>query len=198
MRRVVLASGSAIRNRLLASAGVQFEAIAADIDESVAIEESLAANASWEQIAIKVSEAKAQAVSQREAGAIVIGSDQLMVAQGQLLRKAASLEEAAARLKALVGETHHLVSGVALVEDGRLRWSYGETVAVRMRLASETVIDDYCARRGAGLLASVSCYEIEGEGAQLLEAVEGDLFSALGLPLFPTLAGLRQAGALAE
>nr|MBX2854407.1 Maf family protein [Paracoccaceae bacterium] len=119
------------------------------------------------------------------------------VVEGRLLRKAASLQEAIARLKTLAGNTHHLVTGVALVEGGHVQWAHADTTVVRMRVASKGVIEGYCARRGEELLASVSCYEIEGEGAQLIETLEGDVFSALGLPLFPTLAGLRALKALA-
>ena len=196
MRRVVLASASAVRKRMLSAAGVSFKVIPSGIDESAMIAESLKLNESWEQVAISVAVAKAEAVSHQVPEAVVIGSDQLLVIDDNLLRKATTLGEAAERLKSMAGQTHQLISGVALAENGCSVWSHAEIVSIHMRSASEEAIKAYCSRRGEALLASVSCYEIEGEGAQLIEAIEGDVFSALGLPLLPTLKGLRQLKAL--
>lgn len=195
-RFIALASKSLIRRRILTSAGVGFRLVATSADESQAIEAAIARGDGVEDIAVSVAEAKALGATGAESGEVVLGVDQLLVFKDRILRKALSQEDAIARLKLLRGATHFLVCGVTLTIDGEPRWRHAETVEIVMRDASDEAIRRYVTGRGDGLLTSVACYEIEADGAQLIERLDGDYFSALGLPLFPTLAALRRFDAL--
>lgn len=195
-RPVVLASRSAVRRRLLDHADVPFVVCGSTADESAVIAEGLAHGLAPAAIATEVAVHKAAEVVGAPSGAAVLAADQLLVFDGVILRKVASRDEALERLRSLSGGPHDLVTGAVLMIDGLVRWRWVETIRVTMRAASDAAIERYVDGVGARLFDSVACYEIEAGGAQLMERLEGDYFSALGLPLFPVLAALRDQGAL--
>ena len=94
------------------------------------------------------------------------------------------------------GKAHQLHSGAALARNGQVVWSGVDTATMRMRNFSDAFLDAYLKAEGEGLLACVGSYRLEGMGSQLFEAVEGDYFTVLGLPLWPVLAELRRAGVI--
>jgi septum formation protein len=196
VKRIVLASKSASRAALLAGARVAFEAVDSGVDEAKLKTRLLAEGAGPARIAGELAEAKALAVSFKTPDAIVIGADQTLEQDGLLFDKAGSLSEARERLAILRGQRHELHSAVAAAEGGRVIWRVSESPVLTMRDFSDTWLDGYLARNGVTLLGSVGCYMLEGEGAQLFEAIEGDYFAILGLPLLPLLAFLRREGAL--
>lgn len=193
--RLVLASRSAARRAMLTEAGVAFALEDAGVDEE-AIKIALA-DASPEALAVELAMAKALAVSRRDAEAWVLGADQTLSFDGGLVSKAGSLGEARDRLIAMRGRTHQLHSGAALARNGSVVWSGVDSATMRMRDFSDAFLDAYLEREGQGLLACVGSYRLEGLGSQLFEAVEGDYFTVLGLPLWPVLAELRRAGVIA-
>jgi septum formation protein len=193
--RLILASKSAARRAMLADAGVSFSAQAADVDEDAVKAAQDPADAIG--LAVELARVKALAVSRHDADAWVLGADQTLAFEGGLVSKARSLDEARARLAAMRGRTHHLHSGAALARNGQIVWSGVDTAAMRVRAFSDAFLDAYLAAEGEGLLACVGSYRLEGMGAQLFEAVDGDYFTVLGLPLWPVLAELRRAGVLA-
>ena len=192
--RLVLASKSAARRAMLEGAGVPFAVQIADVDEDAVKASHDPADAAG--LAEELARVKALAVSRRDPDAWVLGADQTLAFDGGLVSKAGSLEEARARLVSMRGRAHQLHSGAALARNGQIVWSGVDTATLRMRAFSETFLDAYLAAEGEGLLACVGAYRLEGMGAQLFEAVEGDYFTALGLPLWPVLAELRRAGVL--
>lgn len=194
--RLVLASQSAARRTMLENAGVAFEARVAGVDEESikAASGDLDATA----LAVRLAEAKALAVSRNDDAAWVLGSDQTLAFDGGLVSKAVSLESARERLKAMRGRTHQLHSGAALAVKGEIVWSGVDTVEMRMRDFSDAFLEAYLAAEGEALLSCVGSYRLEGLGSQLFEAVDGDYFTVLGLPLWPVLAELRRAGVIAS
>ena len=196
MKPVVLASASASRAAILRGAGVSFETLGSDVDETAIKTELLAAGASPRDIAERLAMEKARKVSRARPNAVVIGADQTLELAGTLVDKAASLPEAHTRLRALRGRTHQLHAAVAAAEDGEIVWRATESPALTARDFSDAFLDAYLANAGQSLLASVGCYFLEGEGAQLFERVDGDYFAVLGLPLLPVLAMLRERDAL--
>lgn len=193
---VILASGSAIRRRLMEAAGVVFTQRAAEIDERALEARLQSQGVVLDALPVALAEAKALAVSAHAAGALVIGADQILEVDGRALGKVDSLEAARRRLLDLRGREHRLLCGAALARDGNVAWRFGAATRITLRRFSETFLDDYLAAVGPPVLASVACYEIEGRGAQLIERIEGDYFSALGLPVLPLLDALRAEGAL--
>jgi septum formation protein len=97
-------------------------------------------------------------------------------------------------LKTLRGKAHFLNSAVCLVRDGDLLWSEMSRACMQVRDFSDAFLDDYLERNGDAVLSSVGCYQLEGEGIQLFDAIAGDYFTILGLPLLPLLAALRDYG----
>jgi len=194
--RLILASRSAARRAMLTDAGVTFGLEDAGVDED-AIKVAMK-DASADALAVELACAKALAVSRRDPDVWVLGADQTLAFDGGLVSKAKSLDEAKARLKSMRGKAHQLHSGAAIATKGQIVWSGVDTVQMKMRDFSDAFLDAYLAAEGAELLACVGSYRLEGLGSQLFEAVEGDYFTVLGLPLWPVLAELRRAGVIAS
>lgn len=192
--RLILASKSAARRAMLEGAGVPFAVQVADVDEDAVKATHDPADAAG--LAVELARVKALAVSRHDADAWVLGADQTLAFEGGLVSKAGSLEEARERLKAMRGKAHQLHSGAALARNGQVVWSGVETANMRVRNFSDAFLDAYLKAEGEGLLACVGSYRLEGMGSQLFEAVDGDYFTVLGLPLWPVLEELRRAGVL--
>ena len=193
--RLILASKSAARRAMLEGAGVPFSVQVADVDEDAVKATHDPADAAG--LAVELARVKALAVSRHDPEAWVLGGDQTLAFAGGVVSKAASMTAARAQLAAMRGRGHQLHSGAALARNGQVVWSGVDTVTLRVRDFSDAFLDAYLAAEGDGLLTSVGSYRLEGMGAQLFEAVEGDYFTVLGLPLWPVLAELRRAGVLA-
>ncbi|WP_421730371.1 Maf family protein [Brevundimonas sp.] len=194
VERLVLASRSAARRQMLTDAGLVFGLEDAGVDED-AIKTALK-GARPDELAVELASAKALAVSRRDPDAWVLGADQTLAFDGGLVSKAGSLDEARTRLISMRGKTHELHSGAALAYKGTVVWSGVGTARMRMRDYSDAFLDAYLKAEGEGLLACVGSYRLEGMGAQLFEAVDGDYFTVLGLPLWSVLAELRRAGVI--
>ncbi|MER8427625.1 Maf-like protein [Mesorhizobium sp. M1403] len=194
--KIILASGSPFRKALLVNAGVVVEAVPASVDER-ALEAPLQnSGVSPEDVALVLAEAKATEVSQRKPGALVLGCDQTLSLGDELFHKPADMEGARRHLLALSGKTHHLNSAVVLARDGQVLWRHVGIASLTMRKLDPAFIGRHLARVGAKALSSVGAYQIEGEGIQLFEKIEGDYFTIVGLPLLPVLAKLRELGAI--
>lgn len=179
---------------MLTDAGVIFSVQVADVDEDAVKATHDPADASG--LALELARVKALAVSRHDPDGWVLGADQTLAFDGGLVSKAPSLEAARDRLAAMRGQVHHLHSGAALARNGQIVWAGVDTAAMRVRDFSDAFLDAYLAAEGEELLHCVGSYRLEGMGSQLFEAVEGDYFTVLGLPLWPVLAELRRAGVL--
>ncbi len=194
--RIILASASPFRLAMLRNAGIETEANPSRIDER-AVEEAVGdAAISPENLAWILAEAKAEEVSERFPGALVIGSDQTLSLGDEVLHKAADMEEARRRLLKLSGRTHHLNSAVVLARDGKALWGHVSVANMTMRKLDPAYVGRYLSRVGDQVLRSVGVYQIEGEGIQLFDSIEGDHFTIVGMPLLPLVAELRRLGAI--
>ena len=193
---LILASQSPFRRMLMENAGLTFQTQAADIDERAAEAALAAHNPTPQAIAEALAIEKARDVARRNPGSLVIGSDQTLSLEGLVFHKPADMAEAKAHLMAMSGKTHSLNCGIALVRDGQTLWSHVSVANLTMRPLSEAFVERHLARVGSRVLASVGAYQLEGEGVQLFERIDGDYFTILGLPLLPLLAKLRDLGAI--
>lgn len=193
---LVLASGSSARAALLAGAGLAFAVEPSGVDERAVEAPLLDAGATPGAIALHLAEAKAVDVAGRRPEALVLGCDQTLGLGGERFVKPDAAAAARAQLVALRGRVHELHSALTLVADGSIVWRHVSVARMTMRAFSDAVLDDYCRRAGDGVLSSVGCYRLEGLGITLFEAIEGDYFTILGLPLLPLLAELRRQGHL--
>jgi septum formation protein len=194
---LILASQSAGRIAMLRDAGVEVEAHPALVDEA-SIKASLVANkAKARDIADALAEAKARKVSRKFGNAMVLGCDQILVtAEGELLDKPESPDEAREHLVLLSGKTHRLISAAVICENGEPVWRIVDTAQMNMRALSPQYIGQYVAKYWEQIRHCVGCYRIEAEGAQLFASVSGSQFTIIGMPLLPVLDYLRLRGLL--
>lgn len=194
--KLLLASQSATRRRMLAAAGVPFDAVSASLDEEEAKAGLAAAGFEPRDMAEMLAEMKAKSV-RAETGALVIGADQTLERDdGTLLSKPGSREEALAQLRGLSGRTHYLHSAAVIAENGERVWGETESVALVVRALGEDFLRHYLDAEYDAVRFNVGGYRVEGLGAQLFEEIDGSHFAVLGLPLLPLLAYLRARGLL--
>lgn len=179
---------------MLDAAGVPYEAIAADIDER-AIEAGIG-DASPPEIAEALSVAKAAAIASIHPDALVLGSDSLVVVDGQRFDKPTSRDNAAEHLRFFSGRTLELHSAAALVRGNTCEWSHAECARLTVRELSSSFIEHYLDREWPEVGYTVGVFRIEAMGVQLFDRIEGDQFTILGMPLLPLLAALREEGVL--
>ena len=194
--QLILASGSPFRRQLMKNAGLEFKAVPADIDEREVEAPLAAAGASPEDIALVLAEAKADDVSGRNQDAWVIGSDQTLSLEDEVLHKVSDMEGARRRLLQLSGRTHHLNSAIAIVRNGQTVWRHVSVASLTMRKLEPGEIGRHLSDAGSGVLSSVGAYQIEGLGIRLFDRIEGDIFTIMGLPMLPLLAELRRLGVI--
>jgi septum formation protein len=188
---LILASSSATRKALLAGAGLKFESCPAGIDERKLQVEAESSQLEPQMLATRLAAAKALSVAAARPGSTVIGADQVLAFDGELLHKPADMDAARAQLRHLRGATHHLHAGVALARGGELLWSHVASASLTLRRFTDGELDVVLAEEGPEVLASVGAYRLEGPSIRLFERIDGDYFTILGLPLLPLLAALR-------
>lgn len=191
---IVLASASSARRAMLAAAEIVLTVDPAGIDEDSVKRHLRDVPAHPAAIAERLAVLKARDVSLRRSGALVIGADQTLELDGVDFDKPRDRAEARSQLQALRGRTHHLHSAVAAVRDGQTRWCHVAAASLTVRDFSDAFLDDYLDRAGEAVLSSVGGYQLEGLGAHLFSAIDGDFFTILGLPLLPLLEFLRIDG----
>jgi septum formation protein len=186
----ILASQSASRRAMLTAAGVPFEATAAGVDEDAA--KAGLAGSKPRDLADALAELKAVKVSLRHPGRLVLGSDSVVaLADGSLLDKPESREQAADHLARMSGARHDLWSAAVVAENGRPVWRHVEAAKMHVRPLSPGFIQWYLDQEWPAIAGCVGCYRIEGPGAQLFSRIEGSQFTVLGLPLLNVLDYLR-------
>jgi septum formation protein len=196
--QLILASASTSRAAILQAAGVEFSIEPSSVDEAAIKREYRAAGRDAIACAAALAEAKARTVAARHPEALVLGTDQLLVAEGEWFDKPVDLSDAAAQLRRLRGRDHFLVTAACVFRGEEPLWRAVATPKLRMRRFGEAFLGGYIAAEGDAVLSSVGAYRIESRGVQLFARIEGDHFAILGLPLIELLQFLRERGILAE
>ena len=193
---IVLASGSVIRAQLLRNAGVPFSVQIARVDEDTAKRALMAEGAPPRDVADALAEMKARKISDKVRGAMVLGCDQVLDFEGQMLSKPETPEEALAQLKAMRGKRHMLLSAAVIYQDGEPIWRHVGQVRLRMRASSDAYLRDYVARNWDSIRHAVGAYKLEEEGVRLFATIDGDYFNVLGMPLLELLNFLAVKGVI--
>ncbi len=188
--KLVLASASEIRAKILRDANIEFRIEKTDTDEGQLKKEGLNRGDDLETIALTLATAKANAASTTK-NEIVLGSDQLLEFKNHPYDKPVSMAEAKERLLEFSGHSHSLINASVLLKEGKQIWSHIERPKLTMRPLNPKEIDIYCDHAGEEILKSVGAYQLEKTGIRLFEKIEGDYFAILGLALHPLLSKLR-------
>lgn len=194
--RLVLASASASRRAVLERAGLAVAVVRPAVDEEALKQSLRAEKIPPDEAAIALAAMKAQRISERDPGALVIGGDQLLVCEGAWFDKPGDSAGAERSLRALQGRTHELFTALVVLRGGERIWQHLSVSRLSMCALSPAAIASYLDRAGEAIHGCVGAYQVEGLGARLFTAIEGDAFSIQGLPLMPLLGFLRQHGAL--
>jgi septum formation protein len=186
--KLILASASASRRALLSAAGLTFETRVAAVDEAAVKRAARAGGIGADAAALRLAEMKATCIARAEPDALVC--------EGCWFDKPAGIAEARAHLTALRGRTHTLVTAVLCQRGEQVLWRHVGTPRLTMRAFSDAFLTDYLAIEGEAVTTTVGAYRLEGLGAHLFAAIEGEHAAILGLPLLPLLGFLRQYGVL--
>jgi septum formation protein len=192
---LILASASKSRARMLEAAGLSFIVEPPGLDEA-AMRQAVSGELTPHDVAEVLARAKAEAVSDLARKAYVIGADQVLACGETVYAKPDSMEAARRQLLDLSGKKHTLHTAVAVATNGESIWAETTVATLTMRKLSPAFIGRYLAAAGEEVLSSVGAYQIESLGVQLFEAIDGDYFSILGLPLIPLLDTLRREGVI--
>jgi len=171
---IVLASGSPRRKQLLEMLRIPFRVIPPDVDEHVLAGEQADAYVT------RLSRVKAEAVAARAPGEVILAADTTVALRGKIFEKPTSPQNAVEMLEQLQGQTHKVLTAVAVSENGRLDQALDVT-RVTFRRADHATLEEYVATGEP--LDKAGAYAIQGLGAPLIERVEGDFFGVMGLPL---------------
>jgi septum formation protein len=196
MTKLILASQSAIRAKLLKKAGLNFEIIAANIDETYLQKKLNDKVLTPEETAQKLAEEKAKTIAKQYPNNLVIGADQILIHQGKSLTKQVTKQAIIERLHHLSGTDHRLFSAYSLQSYNRngepiiSQTNYDSAILTMRDLTSQT-IEYYVAKNKDTLYHSVGCYCYEQDGIQLFDTIKGDEATILGMPILKVLKTLR-------
>ena len=190
---LILASASSIRRAMLDAAGVAYQVQPSNIDEA-----KLKGVGDARTVARRLAEAKALQVSEAARDDWVIGGDSVVGVGDRLFDKPVSRDNAVEHLRYFSGKTMELSSAVVLARGGQVDWSHVETARLQVRDLSQDFIESYLEQEWPEVGYCVGVFRMEGRGVQLFDAVQGDHFSILGMPLIPLLGALRGRGLIAR
>lgn len=192
--RIILASQSSIRQKMLGDAGVIFEALPARVDEETVLMSLQAEGTSPRDIVDALADLKAEKIARKHPDAVVIGSDQILSFQGNLLTKPKTPEAAQKQIKAFSGGTHSLISAAVIYFAGEPVWRNIAIAKMTVRTLTDAYVKAYIDRNWSEIQHCVGSYQVESEGARLFSRIDGSYHAVLGLPLLPVLGYLTQQG----
>ncbi len=183
MDKIILASKSKVRKKILADNDIECDVIPSNVDED-SIKKSLTTEkATPEMISKNLAEIKANKVSQSFKNKIVLGADSVIDLDGEVISKPTNRNEALQILKALNGKTHHLISSVCISKNGKMIWNYTDKASLIMKKFLLEELEIYLKKIPDEDLYAYNVYQIEGEGKKLFSDIEGDENTIMGLPV---------------
>ncbi|WP_424983357.1 Maf family protein [Maritalea sp. S77] len=193
---IILASKSVFRAQLLTRAAVDFDVVAAHVDERAIERDNQLSKLDQKARTAHLAAAKAFAVAQQHNDRFVIGADQTIMLGQMPLHKPRDGDHLREQLKMMRGKTHSLISAAVIAKNNQILAETSQTVKLTMRNFKDEEMEKVIAASGDELLQCAGGYQLEGPSVQLFEKVDGDYFTVLGLPLLPLLKALREVGAL--
>jgi len=183
MNKIILASKSKVRKKILEENGISCLVKPANVDEDLVKESLLKEGATSDIISKNLAELKANKISQKSNGAIVLGADSIINLNETIISKPFNRNEALKILQKLNGKRHHLISSVCISKNGSMIWNYTDKAALTMKKMTIEQLKTYLAKIKDEALYSYNVYQIESEGRSLFSKIEGDEDTIMGLPI---------------
>ena len=183
LNKIILASKSKVRKKILEENGISCEIKPANIDEDLIKESLLKEGATPDIISKNLAELKANKISQKSNGAIVLGADSIINLNETIISKPTNRQEALKILEKLNGKKHHLISSVCISKNGSMIWNYTDKAALTMKEMTIEELKTYLSKIKDEALYAYNVYQIEGEGRSLFSKIEGDEDTIMGLPI---------------
>jgi len=183
MFKIILASKSKVRKKILDEHSILNEVRHSNVDEDIIKTSLLKENASPEIISKNLAELKANKVSITEKDNLVLGADSVIDLDGELISKPNSRQEALVILKKLNGKKHFLISSVCISKNGAMVWNYSDKATLTMKKMTDDELKNYLEKISDEALYAYNVYQIEGEGRKLFSSIEGNENTIMGLPV---------------
>jgi len=183
MNKIILASKSKVRKKILEQNDINCQVEPANVDEDLVKKSLIKEGANPEIISKNLAELKANKISQKFNGEIVLGADSIIDLDGAIISKPSNRREALEILKKLNGKKHYLISSVCISKSGSMIWNYTDTAALTMKKMSLEELKTYLKKVKDEALYAYNIYQIEGEGRKLFSKIEGEEDTIMGLPV---------------
>ena len=183
MSNLILASKSKVRKEILDKNNIDCKVESSNVDEDFVKNGLLSKGTSPEIISKNLAELKANKVSKKKNGEMVMGADSVIDLEGELISKPTNRDEAMNILKKLNGKKHHLISSVCISKNGSMVWNYIDKASLTMKKMSNKELKEYLSKIKDEDLYAYNVYQIEGEGRDLFSKIEGDENTIMGLPV---------------
>ena len=183
MKSIILASKSEVRKKILDENNIKCTVEPSNLDEDEVKKSLINQGATPELISKNLAELKANKVSQKKIGEIVLGADSVIDLNGKLISKPTNRTEAMSILTSLNGKSHFLISSVCISLDGKMIWNYTEKAEMKMKNFTKEELQEYLTKISDKNLYSYNVYQIEGEGKKLFSEIKGDVDTIMGLPI---------------
>ena len=183
LEKIILASKSLVRKKILEENGIKCIIEPSNIDEDLIKESLLKENANPKLISKNLAELKANKVSQKKNGNLVLGADSIINLKEKIISKPSNRDEALAILQKLNGQKHQLISSVCISKNGSMIWNYTDIAVLTMKQMNNQELKSYLAKIKDKELYAYNVYQIEGEGRSLFSKIEGNENTIMGLPI---------------
>ena len=183
MNRIILASKSEVRKKILLENDIPCSVEPSKVDEDVIKESLLKEGATPEIISKNLAELKANKISNKNPNELVLGADSVIDLDGEIVSKPKSREEALNILKKMSGKSHFLISSVCISKKGNMIWNYTDKAELIMKKFNDSELKNYLTKISDKNLYAYNVYQIEGEGKKLFSKIKGDKNTIMGLPI---------------
>ena len=181
--KIILASKSKVRKEILDKNNIQSIVVPSNVDEDIVKVSLIKEGATPEIISKNLAELKANKISANKIDQLVLGADSVIDLDGELISKPENREEAMKILKKLNGKSHSLISSVCISKNGSMIWNYTDKASLIMKYFSDEDLKEYLSKISDENLYAYNVYQIEGEGRDLFETINGDEDTIMGLPI---------------
>ena len=183
MLKIILASQSKVRKKILDEHNILNEVRPSNVDEDVVKSSLLKEKASPEIISKNLAELKANKISGKYGDNLVLGADSVIDLNGELISKPDNREEALEILRKLNGKKHYLISSVCISKNGSMVWNHTDKATLTMKKMNDDELNNYLAKISDEALYAYNVYQIEGEGRDLFSSIDGNENTIMGLPI---------------